>query len=111
MNLSSTFAERKKLYEARARVIKAMAHPTRLFVVEELSAGERCVCDLTEMVGADVSTVSKHLTTLKNAGIVSDEKRGAQVFYSLRVPCILKFFSCVEAVLQANAAEHAALAK
>ena len=100
MNTESTFEKRKNLYEARARVIKAMAHPTRLFIVEELSKGERCVCDITEMVGADVSTVSKHLSLLKNAGIVADDKRGAQVFYSLKVPCVLNFFTCVESVLE-----------
>lgn len=86
-------------YLDRARVIKAMAHPTRLFLVDELSRGERCVCELTEMVGADISTVSKHLSILKNAGIVEDDKRGSQVFYSLRVPCVLNFFRCVEEVM------------
>ena len=86
--------------EARAKVIKAMGHPTRLFIIEQLSQQEHCVCELTEMIGADVSTVSKHLSILRNAGIVSDEKRGAMVFYSLRVPCILNFFSCVESVLE-----------
>jgi ArsR family transcriptional regulator len=100
MSRQDTFEKRKKLYEARARVIKAMAHPTRLFIVEELSKDERCVCDLTEMVGADVSTVSKHLSLLKNAGIVADDKRGNQVFYSLKVPCVLNFFTCVESVLE-----------
>lgn len=69
------------------------------------------MCELTEMIGADVSTVSKHLSVLKNGGIVTDEKRGSQVFYSLRVSCILNFFSCVEAVLQANAEEHSALVR
>ena len=82
----------KTLYKARARIIKAMAHPTRLFIVEELSRQQRCVWELTEMVGDHISTVSKHLLVLKNAGIVSDEKRGPQVFYSLRLPCVLKFF-------------------
>ena len=91
--------ETKTLMEARARVIKALAHPSRLFMVDELSRGERCVCELTEMIGADVSTVSKHLALLKQAGIVLDERRGQQVFYRLRVPCILNFFGCVEAVL------------
>jgi ArsR family transcriptional regulator len=91
----------KAQFEARAVVVKAMAHPTRLFIVDELSRQERCVCELRDMVGLDMSTVSKHLSILKNAGIVTDEKRGSQVFYSLRVPCILKFFSCVESVLEA----------
>jgi ArsR family transcriptional regulator len=91
-------------YEARVRVVKAMAHPTRMFIVDELSrAGERCVCELTEMVGDDISTVSKHLSILKNAGIIADDKRGNQVFYRLRVPCILDFFRCVESVLECNA--------
>jgi ArsR family transcriptional regulator len=90
-------------FEARAAVIKAMAHPTRLFIVDELSREERCVCDLTKMVGADMSTVSRHLSILKNAGIVQDEKRGAQVFYQLRMPCILGFFECVESVIRSTA--------
>ena len=96
-------------FEARAAVIKAMAHPTRLFIVDELSHGERCVCELTEMIGADMSTVSRHLAVLKGAGIVEDEKRGAQVFYKLRMPCILNFFECVESVIRAKAQAQLAL--
>jgi len=93
-------AKTRKRYETRARIIKALAHPTRLFVVDELSRGERCVCELTEMVGADVSTVSRHLAVLRASGIVEDEKRGAKVFYRLTTPCVLNFFGCVENVLE-----------
>ena len=99
------------LFEARAKVIKAMAHPTRLFMVDQLSKSERCVCELTDMIGADTSTVSKHLSILKTAGIVSMEKRGAQVFYQLRVPCILNFFGCVEGVLKSSARDQMQLVK
>ncbi len=104
-------AKARSRLEARARIIKAMAHPTRLFIVEELSKGERCVCELTAMVGADMSTVSKHLALLKGAGIVADDKRGAQVYYTLRCRCVLSFFECVESVLRANAEEQVALAE
>lgn len=90
-------------YQARARVIKALAHPTRLFIVDQLAERERCVCELTAMIGADMSTISKHLSVLKDAGILSDDKRGLQVYYRLRVPCVLKLFTCIEGVLQANA--------
>jgi ArsR family transcriptional regulator len=99
----------KAVFDARARVIKALAHPTRLFFVDQLSRGERCVCELNEMVDADVSTISKHLAVLKNSGIVRDEKRGSRVFYSLRTPCVLNFFSCAEGVLEATAREQAEL--
>lgn len=102
------FQNRKNHLEARARVLKAMAHPTRLFLIEELVREERCVCDLTAMVGADVSTISKHLSVLRQAGIVLDDKRGNQVFYRLRVPCIMTFFGCVESVLETQVREQAA---
>ena len=92
--------------EARARIIKALGHPTRLFIVEELSRGERCVCELTAMIGADISTVSKHLANLKAVGIIRDEKRGAQVFYTLHAPCVLKFMACVETVISTSAKEQ-----
>lgn len=87
-----------RLLERRTQVMKALAHPSRLRMVDALSSGERCVCDLQVLVGADLSTVSKHLSLLRAAGIVLSEKRGQQVFYRLRVPCLLSFFTCVDAV-------------
>jgi AhpD family alkylhydroperoxidase len=100
-------AKTQAKYEARAKIIKAMAHPTRLMIVDELARyDERCVCELTELVGADMSTVSRHLSLLKNAGIIEDEKRGSQVYYRLRVRCITDFFQCVESVIKCNAKSH-----
>jgi DNA-binding transcriptional ArsR family regulator len=89
-------------YASRARIMKALAHPARLFIVDELAAGPRCVRDLTAMIGTDVSTVSKHLLVLKSVGIVADERRGARVFYTLQTPCVRSWPSCVEGVLAAN---------
>mgnify|MGYP006309862543 CR=1 FL=1 len=97
--------------EARAEILKAMAHPARLFMMEELAKGERCVCELREMVGTDLSTVSKHLSVLRNAGLVEMDKRGPQVFYSLTTPCILKFVDCIDAVVRSNAEKQMELIK
>lgn len=96
----------KAVYEIRAEIIRAMAHPTRLYIVDMLAGKKMCVRDLTEKVGADMSTVSKHLTVLKNAGIVQDEKSGSQIFYNLKMPCVLNFFKCVETVISTNARER-----
>jgi ArsR family transcriptional regulator len=101
----------KLIYAAKARVIKALAHPTRLWMVERLADGERCVCEFADDVDADFSTVSKHLALLRQAGIVEDEKRGKQVFYRLKVPCVIKFMNCVEAVIESQAKEQSALLK
>jgi len=84
--------------------MKTLAHPTRLFIVDELSRGERCVCELTGMVGVKMPTVSRHLSLLKKAGLIADERRGAKVFYRLRTPCCVNFFKCVESVLEADEA-------
>lgn len=88
--------------EARAKVLKAMAHPSRLYMVEQLASGEKSVAELTELVGADMSTVSKHLSQLRAAGIVSDRRQGAQIYYRLLAPCVMGFFDCVENVLRAG---------
>lgn len=90
----------------RANVFKALAHPSRLLIVEQLALQERCVCELTEMIGADISTVSKHLSVLRGAGILQDEKRGLQVYYRLKMPCVLRFFDCVGEVIETNAKEQ-----
>lgn len=95
VRVRSMTATDKARYAAQARIHKALAHPTRLFIIEELSRGERCVCDLTEMIGVEMPTVSRHLSVLKSVGIVEDDKRGAQVFYSLRAACVMRFFRCV----------------
>ena len=102
---------RRAQYEKRARVIKALAHPSRLMMVDALVDGDLCVCELQKIVGSDMSTVSKHLSVLKAAGIVSDRKVGQQVHYSLRVHCILNFFECIEAVVKSAAGEQLELVR
>ncbi len=102
-------AKTRNRYQARAKIVKAMAHPSRLFIIDQLAEGERCVCELTDLIGADKSTVSKHLSVLKEAGILEDEKRGLKVYYRLRVKCITRIFSCIEAVVQSNVEANAAV--
>jgi DNA-binding transcriptional ArsR family regulator len=87
-------------FEAQAQVMKALSHPTRLFIVHELAKKEKCVCELTEMVGVDTSTISKHLSIMKNAGIIGCEKHGTSIYYSLKMKCVLNFFTCVNEVLK-----------
>lgn len=85
-------------FSSQVKVFKALGHETRLFIVDELSRGERCVCELTKMIGADISTISKHLSLLREAGIIASEKRGMQVYYRLLTPCVIQLFSCVQRV-------------
>ena len=85
--------------KARSDVFKALGHPTRLAIVDLLSQGERCVCEINPHIEADLSTVSRHLAVLREVGILSSDKRGNQVFYRLECPCITTFYGCIENVI------------
>jgi ArsR family transcriptional regulator len=86
----------KQRLEARAAAIKALGHPSRLLIAEALMAGEKCVAELKELVGADMSTVSKHLTLMRGAGVLNCEKRGLNIYYSLPCECLGDFLRCVD---------------
>ncbi len=88
--------------EIRAKIIKAMAHPARLMMIEFLKGGERSFSEIFDLFKLDKSTVSKHLLVMKEAGIVSSRKEGMDMIYRLDVPCITDFFNCVTAVIESN---------
>ena len=81
----------KRYIAAQARIFKALGHPSRLLMVDALRDGEKCVCDLQTLVGDDMSTVSKHLSVLREAGVVSSEKRGTNIYYRLALCCLETF--------------------
>lgn len=79
-----------------------MASAPRLIIVDELSRTSRTVGELAELVDLDISTVSRHLSVLRNAAIVSSTREGNRIIYSLRAPCILTFFDCIEKMLSGD---------
>ncbi len=89
-------------YQVRAEIAKAIAHPSRLLILDVLRNRSLCVGELTQLVGADQSTVSKHLTILKKVGLVTCHKRGLTMTYRLECSCLTRFFDCLESVLVSN---------
>jgi ArsR family transcriptional regulator len=85
-------------YQEMAVIMKALAHPVRLFILDKLQEKEHCVCELQEQIGTDMSTVSKHLSVLRNAGIIDSRKVNNQVFYRLLCTCVLDIYKCVTGV-------------
>lgn len=90
----------KRYIAEQAKIFKALGHPSRLLMVDALKNGEKCVCDLQQIVGDDMSTISKHLSVLKEAGIVRTEKRGTSIYYSLALCCLTTFLSCTAEVIE-----------
>lgn len=84
----------------QARIFKALGHPSRLRMVDALRDGEKCVCDLQALVGDDMSTVSRHLSVLREAGIVFFDKRGTKIYYRLALCCLGTFLHCTGEFLE-----------
>jgi len=89
-------------YQYTAGVLKALAHPTRLFILDKLNEREFCVGELQELVGVDMSTISRHLNVLKQVDIIAGRKENNQVFYRLLCPCVLDFYNCIIGIKETN---------
>lgn len=98
-----------KRCELQADVLKALAHPIRLAIVQHLAPGEKCVCEIVEHTGTTQSNISKHLAILKKAGIIQDRKQGLSVYYRLVMPCAVNFFGCVQNILEYQTSERSAV--
>jgi len=90
-----TEVDRQRLTR-RALILKSLAHPSRLLIIEMLESAPRCVGELTEAIGADITTVSKHLSVMKRAGLVRDVKHGTYSEYSLVCDCVTHLIDCIE---------------
>ena len=101
-----TVTDKHLLFEKQAEIAKAVAHPLRIAVVDFLKDGEKCVCDIAEHVASERSNVSRHLSVMVGAGVLSFRKDGLKVFYKLRTPCIVDFLACVTKILKQQAQEN-----
>ena len=95
--------------ELQADVLKALAHPIRLSIINFLAEEEKCVCHIVDHVGTSPSNISKHLGIMKKAGILSDRKEGLSVYYRLNMPCALKFFDCIQGIMEKQLCERSAV--
>ncbi len=97
----------KRLYEMRAQILKALANPSRLMIIDVLNEKKEVSAnELMRIVESDQSTVWKHLSILKQVGIIEDRKEGKRAFYRLTRPCVMNFFECVEQVMEENLKAH-----
>ena len=105
MNTSSIARHRRVIGE-QAKIFKALGHPSRLLMVEALRDGEKCVCELRALVGDDMSTISRHLAVLREAGVVTWEKRGTSIYYGLKLACLGRFLECTAQAVAQRATEQ-----
>jgi DNA-binding transcriptional ArsR family regulator len=93
------------LFQRQAAIAQAVAHPLRVAVIDFLTDGEKCVCEIAAHLGARRSNVSRHLALMVRAGVLSCRKEGLKVFYALKTPCVAQFLTCATRVLRHQAKE------
>ncbi len=101
----------ENLYQAKSEILKALAHPIRLAILDVLRDGEQCVCDIASAVSAERSNVSRHLAVMTHAGVLTSRKEGLMVYYKLLTPCIQDFFCCINDVIRQRLRQQQALLK
>ena len=92
--------------KARADILKALAHPTRVLMLDALSRGDRCVNDLRNLAAVSQPTITHHLEKLKKAGLVTERRAGKRVIHHLACPCMLQALECTCGVLQSVKKRH-----
>lgn len=91
-----------ELLDREALIFKALGHPTRLKIVRALAEGEKCVCQLQTLTDSSLSTVSRHLSVLREAGVIASRKEGVSIYCSLCLPCIATMLACLESPAQSG---------
>lgn len=107
--MTKSSKQHRQQIAAQAKIFKALGHPSRLLMADALAQGPLCVCELQSLVKSNLSTVSKHLAVLKEAGVVHDEKSGTNVYYHLTICCLPVFLACTLTMLEEQAGKQTAL--
>jgi DNA-binding transcriptional ArsR family regulator len=97
---------KRKILEHQALVFKALGQPTRLEILNLLKEGERCVCEIFPEINQEQANVSKHLSILKQAGILDSRKEGLRIIYWIKNQEILNLLRTVSTLLKVQAQEH-----
>lgn len=93
----------------KADILKAMAHPTRISIIEFLRQGERCVCEIFPALGLEQSNISQHLAVLKKNGVLDSRKDGLRVIYWIKNPEVLQILDLLQGVILRSARDTASL--
>ena len=90
----------QRYFEKKAEILKAIAQPTRLKILELLKDGERCVCEIYPAIEQEQPNISKHLNFMKRAGILDSRKDGLRIIYWIKAPEVVDILRQTERIMQ-----------
>ena len=95
-----------KILAWRAEILKAMAQPTRLAILEFLRKGEECVCRICPALGGNQPNISKHLSVMKKAGILDSRQEGTMTFYWIKDTRVFEILALADEMIRRETRER-----
>ena len=95
-----------KVLELKAEVLKALAQPTRLQILECLRGGEKCICEIIPAIGGEQSNISRHISLMQKSHLVTTRKDGVKVMVKVSDPKIFHILDQVSILLKNRMSEH-----
>ncbi len=99
----------EKILELKAEVLKALAQPTRLKILELLRHGEKCICEIVPAINGEQSNISRHISLMQKSHLVTTRKDGVKVMVKVRDPKIFDILDSITTILKNEMNEQSRL--
>jgi ArsR family transcriptional regulator len=99
----------EKAIQLKSEVLKALAQPTRLKILELLRNGERCICEIVPAINGEQSNISRHISTMQKSHLITTRKDGVKVMVKVRDPRIYEILDTVGLFLKTQMQEQTRL--
>jgi ArsR family transcriptional regulator len=96
----------EKIIQMKAEILKTLAQPTRLKILETLRNGEKCICEIVPAINGEQSNVSRHISLMEKAHLVITRKEGVRVMVKVKNPEIFEILDMVRDILKKQMKEH-----
>jgi DNA-binding transcriptional ArsR family regulator len=96
----------ERVLELKAEILKALAQPTRLKILELLRNGEKCICEIVPAINGEQSNISRHISLMQKSHLVTTRKDGVKVMVKVRDPEIFNILDRVSAILKSQMSEQ-----
>jgi ArsR family transcriptional regulator len=90
----------ERIVELKAEVLKALAQPTRLKILELLRNGERCICEIVPAINGEQSNISRHISLMQKSNLVTTRKDGVKVMVKVKDPKIFEILDSISLMLK-----------
>lgn len=96
----------EKVIEMKAEVLKALAQPTRIKILECLRSGEKCICEIVPVINGEQSNISRHISLMQKSHLVTTRKDGVRVMVNVKDPKVFEILDKVSAILKTQMKEQ-----